>query len=149
MNRLHVVFRVHETEYVLSGDDVLHMESFEAATPVPGAPPWVAGLLQIRGRVVPVVDLRARFGLPPAQPGLGTRVLVVRSGDRIAGLVVDSARDVMELDPDGFAAPPAVLARSRDGYIEAVARAGNRLLMRLDVARVLGEEGTQHAERAP
>ena len=70
------------------------MESFAGATPVPGAPPYVAGLVQVRGRVVPVVDLRARFGLPAAEPTLDTRIVVAQHGERTVGLLVDSAREV-------------------------------------------------------
>ena len=147
MNRLHVVFRVGETELVLSAENVLHMESFDEATPVPGAPPWVRGLLQIRGRVIPVIDLRMRFGLPAAGTGLGARVLVARSGDRVAGLLVDVAREVMDLDPERFAAPPDVLARTKDAFVEAVAHVGPRLLLRLDLDKVFAEEGTRDAER--
>lgn len=64
MSVLHVVFKVDGAEYVLPAADVLQMESFTGATPVPGAAPHVAGLVQVRGRVIPVVDARLRFGLP-------------------------------------------------------------------------------------
>ena len=147
MNRLHLAFLVDSTEYVLPADDVLHMESFEGTTPVPGAPPYVAGLVQIRGRVVPVLDLRARFGSPPAERALGARVLVVRAGERVAGLLVDSAREVLDLRTEQFAPPPEVLTHGGGGFIDAVAQLGARLLMRIDVTKVLGQEGTTNAER--
>jgi len=66
MTTLHVAFRVGTAEYVVPAATVLHLESFETATHVPGAPAYVAGLVQVRGRVVPVVDLRRRFGLVKA-----------------------------------------------------------------------------------
>jgi purine-binding chemotaxis protein CheW len=92
MTQLHVTFRVGTAEYVVPAAQVLHLESFEAATHVPGAPPYVAGLVQVRGRVVPVVDLRKRFGLPDIAHALAHRVVVVQLGARIAGLLVDDAR---------------------------------------------------------
>jgi purine-binding chemotaxis protein CheW len=64
MSTLHVVFKVAGAEYAIPASEVLQMESYTGATPVPGAPAHVAGLMQVRGRVVPVVDARARFGLP-------------------------------------------------------------------------------------
>ena len=73
-------------------------------------PAYVAGLVQIRQRVVPVVDLRARFGLPPVTPTLDTRVVVVQRDERTVGLVVDSAREVVQLALDAIKPPPEVLA---------------------------------------
>ncbi len=78
MNALHVLFKVAAVDYAMPAADVLQMESFTSATRVPGTPSYVAGLVQIRGRVVPVVDLRARFELPPVTPSLDTRVVVVQ-----------------------------------------------------------------------
>ena len=60
--KLHVLFKIADSEYALPADQVLQMESFAGATPVPGAAPFVVGIVQIRGRVIPLVDLRVRFG---------------------------------------------------------------------------------------
>ena len=83
---LHVVFRVGDADYAVPASDVVQMESFTGATRVPGTAPHVAGLIQIRGRVVPVVDVRVRFGLPPAERTLDSRVVVVRDGAREVAL---------------------------------------------------------------
>jgi purine-binding chemotaxis protein CheW len=138
-SNLHVLFRVADTDYVLPASDVLQMESFDGATPVPGTAAYVAGLVQVRGRVVPVVDLRARFGLPAQAPTLDTRVVVVQSAERTVGLLVDSAREVVELAPDALKPPPAVVANG-GGFVKAVAQSGKRLVMLIDFAKVIGEE---------
>jgi purine-binding chemotaxis protein CheW len=139
---LHVVFQVGDAEYALPATDVQQMESFTGATPVPGARPWVSGLMQIRGRVVPVVDLRARFGLPPSPPTLDSRVVVVDRGGRVVGLLVDRAREVTRILPDQLQSAPEVLAHASQGFVKAVARdaGGKRLLMLIDFAKVVGEE---------
>ena len=137
---LHVVFRVGASEYVLPATDVLHMEAWEGATAVPGAPPWVAGIVQVRRRVIPVVDLRVRFGLPPTERTLGARVLVVQDGARVVGLLADGAREVVHLPPDGFRPPPEIIAEQAQGFVKAVAEAGKRLVMLLDVHRVVGTD---------
>ncbi|MBS1123364.1 MAG: Positive regulator of CheA protein activity (CheW), partial [Deltaproteobacteria bacterium] len=90
MTTLHVTFRVGTADYALPAAQVLHLESFEIATHVPGAPTYVAGLMQVRGRVVPVVDLRLRFGLASIEHTIDHRVVVVQVGPRVAGLLVDS-----------------------------------------------------------
>ena len=73
---LHVLFKVADAEYAIAASDVLHLESYAGATRVPSTAVHVVGLVQIRGRVVPVVDLRSRFGLPPADRTIDSRVVV-------------------------------------------------------------------------
>lgn len=140
MSVLHVLFKVGDADYVLPASDVVQMESFSGATRVPGTAPFVAGLVQVRGRVVPVVDLRARFGLPAQAPTLDTRVVIVQDDERTVGLLVDSAREVLQLAPDALQPPPAVLANDGHGFVKAVAQAGERLVMLIDFAKVIGEE---------
>jgi purine-binding chemotaxis protein CheW len=137
---LHVVFRVGETEYLLCAADVLQLESYSGATPVPGAPPFVAGIVQVRGRVVPVIDLRERFHQPRVEPSLGTRIVVAETHGRRVGLIVDSAREVIHVDPEQIKPPPRVLMERAEGFIQAVAQIGDRLLMLIDFNRVIGEE---------
>jgi purine-binding chemotaxis protein CheW len=140
LNNLHVLFKVADTEYVLAAQDVLHMEPFEGATRVPGAPDYVTGLMQIRRRVVPVIDLRVRFGLQAATPALDSRVIVVQSGDRAVGLLVDSAREILSITADQFRPPPDLIVEQASGYVTSVAQAGARLLMLIDFRKVIGEE---------
>jgi purine-binding chemotaxis protein CheW len=140
MSALHVVFKVAGAEYAVPASEVLQMESFTGATPVPGAPAHVAGLVQVRGRVVPVVDARARFGLPPAERTLDSRVVVGQLGTRTVGLLVDSAREVLKLASEQFQPPPALVAEQAKGFVKAVAQVGPRLLMLIDFPRVIGEE---------
>lgn len=140
MNQLHVLCKVNETEYVLPAADVLQMESFAGATKVPGAATTVAGLVQIRGRVVPIVDLRVVFGLAPVTPTIDSRVVVMKTAERVVGLLVDSAREVLKIPDEDFHPPPAVLVQQTDGLVKAVAQVGNRLLMLIDFIKVIGEE---------
>lgn len=141
MTTLHVTFRVGTADYVLPAAQVLHLESYELATRVPGAPEYVAGLVQVRGRVVPVVDLRARFGLPPIARTIDHRVIIVQVGTRVVGLLVDSAREVLQLDPTSFEEPPEMIDHHA-GFVTAIAIAAKRLFLLIDVPRIVGEELT-------
>jgi purine-binding chemotaxis protein CheW len=148
MSVLHVIFRVGGAEYVLPASDVLQMESFFGATPVPGAPPYVAGIIHVRGRVVPVVDLRVRFGLPPLATTIDSRVVVVELAQRTVGLLADSAREVVKLEPDQLQNPPSMMsADGAEGFVKSVAHVQKRLLMLLDFAKVIGEESAHVSER--
>lgn len=140
MKALHVIFRVGDAEYALPAAEVLQMESYQGATPVPGSAPWVAGLVQVRGRVIPVIDLRQRFGLPPAPLTLDTRLVVGQAGDRAVGLVVDSGREVLQLEEAELAPPPALLTEQVGNLVRAVARVKSRLLLLLDFSRLVAEE---------
>ncbi|MEO8553071.1 MAG: chemotaxis protein CheW [Kofleriaceae bacterium] len=137
---LHVTFRVGSATYAVPADQVLHLESFESATHVPGAPPYVAGIVQVRGRLVPVVDLRVRFGLPPIEHALDRRVVVVQVGTRVAGLLVDSAREVVQLDPAAYQKSPEIIEEQASGFVNGVATAAQRLFLLVDVPRIIGEE---------
>lgn len=140
MSGLYVLFKVADGEYALPASDVLHMESYAGATRVPGSPEYVAGLMQVRRRVIPVVDLRRRFGLPPVEPTLDSRVVVVQAGERAVALLADSAREVKHIPPEEFHPPPELIAQQSSGYVTKVARAGSRLLMLIDFNKVIGEE---------
>ena len=148
MSVLHVIFRVDRAEYVLPAADVLQMESFSSATPVPGSLPYVVGLLHVRGRVVPIVDLRVRFGLPAIAPSLDSRVVVGQLGERTVGLLADSAREVIKLAPDQMQAPPSMMSTDAAvGFVKSVAHVQKRLLLLLDFAKVIGEESSHVSER--
>lgn len=137
---LHVVFRVGEAHYVLPASRVAELDTFASATPVPGTAAFVIGLVHVRGRVLPLVDLRVRFGLPPTEHGLDHRVLVIEQDARRVGLLVDSAREVIRIPPEAFVPPPDLVVERAAGFVKAVAQVGPRLLMLLDCDRALEQE---------
>jgi purine-binding chemotaxis protein CheW len=145
MSDLHVLCRIADVEYVLPAADIVQMESYTGATRVPGAAAHVAGLVQIRGRVLPVVDMRVVFGLPPKDVSIDSRVVVMKSADRTVGLLVDSAREVLKIPESDFQPPPPVVAQQTEGLVKAVTQKGDRLLMLIDFTKVIGQE-QQHGE---
>lgn len=140
MSVLFVVFKVADSEYALPAESVLHLESFDGATSVPGTSDFVAGLVQTRGQVVPVVDVRARFGLPPLPRSLDSRVIVTQVGGRTTALLVDSAREVMELPAESFRDAPELLEQHARGLIKAVAQTAERLVMLINLPKLIGEK---------
>jgi purine-binding chemotaxis protein CheW len=147
VNSLHVLFKVGEADYVLAAEHVIEMESFSGATQIPGAAPYVAGLVQIRGKVIPVVDLRGRFGLPPIERTLDSRVVVVQHEDRLVGLLVDSAREVLKIDDAEFRPPPDIVSEQAAGFVDSIAQAGKRLVMRIDFTKVIGRDVVTQEKR--
>ena len=137
--KLHVVFTLASVEYALPVDAVLQMETFAGATLVPGAAAYVAGIVTVRGLVVPVIDLRIRFGLPPADLTLNTRIIVTESRGRVVALRVDSAREVLKLDVEKHQPAPNVVSERASGFIRGVHALGPRLLLLVDLPKILGE----------
>ena len=146
--KLHLVFTLAGVEYALSVDAILQMETFAGATLVPGAPEYVAGIVTVRGVVVPVIDLRLRFGLPPAELTLDTRIIVTESHGRIVALRVDTAREVLKLDVEKHQPAPSVVSERAGGYVSGVHSLGKRLLLLPDLLKILGENSHVHAQPA-
>ncbi len=145
MSQLHVICRIGESEYAIPADEVFQMENFIAATPVPGAPSYVSGLIQVRQKIIPVLDARKRFGLPEAAVTGESRVVVLKLSERLVGLVVDSAREVQNISPELFKAPPEIIARQSEGFVKSVANFKERIIMLLDTLKIVGEE-FEHAK---
>jgi purine-binding chemotaxis protein CheW len=140
MSALHVLFAVGGGEYGIPAAQVLQMESYEGATPLPNAPAHVAGIVQIRGQVIPVLDMRARFGLPGADRTMDTRVVVVQHDKRVVALVVDKAREVARVDAEHIREPPAMVTSQSRGMVRAIAQVGSRMVMLVDLDTLLTEE---------
>jgi purine-binding chemotaxis protein CheW len=133
----YVLFTLAGTAYAVSSRDVQRMEMVEYVTPVPNAPPFVDGVVFSRGRVVPAVNLRRRFGFDGADYDLKTRLIVVAHGERLVGLVVDSAREFVTIPAEAIQPPPEAMAGTSGRYLRGVADVGGRVILVLDVAGVL------------
>lgn len=133
----YILFSVAGTTYALRSEDVRHMEMIEQITPVPNAADYLEGVVFSRGQIVPVLNLRARFGFEKVPHDLRTRLLIVQSGDRWVGLVVDSAREFVTI-PAGSIQPPshAITGLSAD-YLQGIATLNDRLVLVLNVTNVL------------
>lgn len=133
-----ILFTLVGTTYAVRTRDVLHMEMVEEITPVPNATASVEGVVFSRGQVVPVVNLRARFGFERASYDLRTRLIVVQAAGRVIGLVVDSAREFVNIPPESIQPPHEALAGMSGRYVEGVASLGDkRLVLTLDLSRIL------------
>ena len=133
----YILCTVAGTTYALRSGEVRHMEMIGDITRVPNATSFVDGVVFSRGQVVPVVNLRARFGFERASHDLRTRLVVVQSAARLVGLVVDSAREFVNIPPDAVQPPHEALAGMSGRYVEGIASIGGRLILVLDLARVL------------
>ena len=133
----YILFSVAGTTYALPSGEVRHMEMVDDITRVPNAPAFVDGVVFSRGHVVPVVNVRARFGFERAPVDLRTRLIVVQSASRQIGLVVDAAREFVSIPPEAIQPPNEALAGMSGRYVEGIASMGDRLILVLNLDRVL------------
>lgn len=132
-----VVFRLEGREYALPVACVREVLLMVALTPVPEAPPWFRGIINLRGQVLPVLDLRGRLGLSHQAPGLNTPIVVVQTGGRMAGLIVDAVDEVLAL-PAGSIGPPDELVEPARS-VAAFAGAGDRMILVLDAGYLIAD----------
>ncbi len=133
----YILFTVAGTTYGLPSGEVRHPEIVENVTRVPNAPSFVDGVVFSRGQVVPVVNLRARFGFERVPLDIRTRLVVVQSDARLIGLVVDSAREFVSIPPDAIQPPHEALAGMSGRYVDGIASLGDRLVLVLNLSRIL------------
>jgi purine-binding chemotaxis protein CheW len=133
----YILLTVAATTYGLPSGEVRHIEMIEDITRVPNAPSFVDGVVFSRGLVVPVVNLRARFGFERAPYDLRSRLIVVQSGARLIGLVVDSAREFVSIPQDAIQPPHEALAGMSGRYVEGIASIGGRLILTLKLSHIL------------
>ena len=132
-----ILFTLVGTTYAVRTRDVLHMEMVEEITPVPNATASVEGVVFSRGQVVPVVNLRARFGFERIPPDLRSRLLIVQSNGRTIGLMVDSAREFARIAPETIRPPQDTLTRLSGRYLEGIAIVRDRIILILDLSAVI------------
>ena len=139
-NDPYVLFELGGTTYGIPSADVAHVEMFEHVTLVPNANPAIDGVVFSRGRVVPALNLRLRFGLARQPPTIRTRLLFVEARERVVGLIVDTAREFLRIPSDLVRPIEQTLAGVGGNYLKAVANIGERLILLLDLDAVLDVE---------
>jgi purine-binding chemotaxis protein CheW len=143
-----VTFSVGDEEFgveILQVQEIIRMLEI---TKVPKAPSFVEGVINLRGKVIPIIDLRKRFGLEARARDKNTRIIVIEIGTMIVGFIVDSVSEVLRLPASTVEPPPPVVAGLDSDYISAVGKLEDRLLIMLDLQRLLSNEEQLRLGRA-
>lgn len=136
-----VVFELSGGDYGVDIGTVREINRMQDITSLPGTPPHVLGVINLRGRVVPVVDLRRRFGLIVSDFTPASRIVVVDIAGRDIGVVVDGVDEVLRVPADALAPPVGVGADAEAAYITNIVKLPERLIILLDMNAALSEEG--------
>ena len=140
-----ILFIVAGTTYALPSHEVAHVEMVEQITRVPNAPAFVDGVVFSRGQVVPVINLRARFGFDRTSLDLRTRLLVVEHAGRRVGLLADEAREFVTIPANVIHPPNEAVGGTSGSYLEGVVMLGDRIVLVLDVREVVESTPTAAA----
>ncbi|MCL6586008.1 MAG: chemotaxis protein CheW [Anoxybacillus sp.] len=132
-----IVFQLKNEEYAIPVQQVRSIEKVQHITRVPRTPKFVKGVINLRGVVTPIIDLRERFGIEAIPFNEQTRIIIVALDDMEVGLIVDAANDVLDLPVKSIEPPPEVIEAVEADYIKGVAKVGKRLLILLHLEKVL------------
>ena len=136
-----VTFRVGDGLFAAPIDRVERVLRYETPRRVPGTASWIQGVIDYAGRVVPVVDLRRRFGMPTADQSAPTRIIVLSAPADWMAIVVDTVLDVRALEASGLENPPGVLHGAAFDAMGGMARRGGELVIVLDIDRLFASSG--------
>lgn len=135
-----VSFRLANEEY---GVDIMRVQEIilmGQITRMPEVPDFICGLINLRGHVIPIVDLRKRFGLSVAQNNEHTRIIVVNVNEKTIGIVVDAVDEVLRINADQVEPPPSSIAGIDHTYIRGLVKFEDKLLILLNIENILSDE---------
>ncbi|SDB88885.1 purine-binding chemotaxis protein CheW [Pelagirhabdus alkalitolerans] len=143
-----IVFQLNDEEYAMPVDLVGSIERMMHITRIPGAPSFVKGVLNLRGVVTPILDLRERFGFDEQEETDSTRTIIIHHNNMDVGLIVDAAYDVIDIPKEKIEPAPEVVGSVQIEYIDGVAKLDDRLLILLNIDKILANESITNLSEA-
>jgi purine-binding chemotaxis protein CheW len=135
-----VTFHLDAEKYGINVMQVREVLKITEIAPVPGAPDFVLGIINLRGNVVTVIDTRKRFGLQPRAVDDATRIVIIEEGDQVVGMMVDSVAEVMNIPSGEIELAPNVGNDESAKFIQGVSHQGEELIILIDYARLFSME---------
>ncbi len=142
-----VVFRLAKEEYGVDIQQVREIIKVIDITRVPKAPEFVEGVINLRGQITPIMDLRKRLDLPELERGDETRIIIIELGKHVVGLIVDAVAEVHRIPEKNIDPPPTISAEVGAEFINGVGKLGDRLLILLDLKKVLSKKEEKQLEK--
>lgn len=143
----YLTFRLGAEEYGIDILKVQEIRGYDAVTRIANAPDFIKGVINLRGVIVPIVDLRLKFKLGAADYNEFTVVIILNVAKRVVGVVVDSVSDVLELAPEQIRPAPEFNSLLDAGYITGLGSVGERMMILVDIERLMAAEDMALIER--
>jgi purine-binding chemotaxis protein CheW len=133
-----MVFKIAEEVFGITIERVVEIIKLQKVFTIPGLPDFLSGVMNVRGAVIPLIDLRRRFGMQPA--GKKERIILVRFEQEKVGFLVDGIKEIMSLAPEEMNRPPAIFRGFKTEYITGLGRKGDNIIIILNIDNLLTSE---------
>ena len=133
----YVVFKLNQEYYGLPIEKVISIEKIGEITRIPNAPDYIKGVINLRGEVIPVVNLKKKLNIGDNELNTNSRIIVVNEDEMIVGLVVDFSSEVLEIDREDIDKPPETKDNQLIEYISGIGKTSDRLIIILDLLKIL------------
>jgi purine-binding chemotaxis protein CheW len=143
----HLTFTLGQEEYGVDILKVQEIKGYTPPTPVPNTPGYIKGVMNLRGTIIPVVDLRVKLALKETEYNQFTVIIVVTVGTKVVGLIVDAVSDVLNIPKSDIQAPPEFGSTVDVRFIDGMAKAGEKIVMLLNIDLVIKDEDLQVIEQ--
>lgn len=135
-----IVFHVADEEFGVPIGEIQEIIRMRPITPIPDSPEFIKGLINVRGDIVAVIDVKARFSLPRDEKIPPKHIVITKRDETVFGLIVDEVTEVLRIPETEIKKPPELVTHLHQQYVTGVVTIENRLLILIDLARVLSEE---------
>ena len=144
----YLTFRLDGLDYGIPIHQVQEIRGWTKVTPLPNSPRYIRGVLNLRGTIVPIIDLRLRFNLPEVPYDAITVIVVINVGPRLAGIVVDAVSDVIDLDPEQRRNAPEFEGQANRQFVQGLTQVEDKLLVLIDVDKLVNHDALAQAADA-
>ncbi len=138
-----LTFNLQDEEFGIEILRVQEIKGLARITPIPNMPSYIRGVMNLRGTVVPIVDLRARISMPETEYNQFTVIIVVTIGDKVTGLVVDAVSDVLSVGEDNIETAPDLGVGAETSFMTGIAKSGERLITLLNMDELVNIDAMQ------
>jgi len=136
-----VVFKLGTDEYCVPVFQAREIQTYSVPTRIPNTPSFVEGIINLRGQIIPILDLKKRFDSGATEINATTRIIIIDMEGEVLGILVDSVSEVLKIPQNWFEPPPPAIRTSiNNNYISGIGKIDKRLIILIDLARVLNEE---------
>lgn len=133
----YVIFKLEDEYYGINIDSVIAIEKMENITRIPNSPDYVKGVINLRGEVVTLIDLKAKLNMESSEDSNNSRIIVVSTEEIVAGLIVDSSSEVIEIKPSDIDNPPEDAENGTLIYTNGIGKVNGRLIILLELTKIL------------
>lgn len=135
-----VVFTIQNEEFGVSIENVSSIERMMDIFKIPNTPDYIEGMINLRGKIHTIVNLRKRFHMPDQEFSEENRIIIVKSSTYAIGIIADTVKEIINIDEDNMEVAPNSLSQLKDRYISSMAKVGERIIMLLDLEKVLAAD---------